>query len=98
MRYPDRSSLAKSLLEKVMPSKEENKNKTSFVSMDPNCKCPNDSSNIVSSESVYVLDGGALLHCVFWNGGMYMDIIQQYRSYVQRRYNNCSIIFAGYEE
>ena len=45
----------------------------------------------------YVLDGGALLHRVFWHTGTYMDIVQQYLTYVKTKYGICSIIFDGYQ-
>ena len=49
--------------------------------------------------SKYVIDGGALLHRVYWNvPATYQDIVQQYCSYVTRKYGEaCSIIFDGYE-
>ena len=47
---------------------------------------------------VYVLDGGALLHRVHWRkGATFKEIIESYRSYVRKHYDNCSVVFDGYD-
>lgn len=86
MRHPDKSSLAHALQDKVrVPEEQEH---------------PNTETNTgpsASHTSSFVLDGGALLHRVFWNGETYMDVINQYRTYVHHHYGVCSVVFDGYQ-
>ena len=46
----------------------------------------------------YIIDGGALLHMVYWNiPAIYRDVINQYYNLVLRKYgDNCSLMFDGY--
>jgi hypothetical protein len=48
----------------------------------------------------YVVDGGALLHRVRWlKNSTYLDVVQQYRLYVKKRYcSNTVIVFDGYTD
>lgn len=59
-------------------------------------------SEILSESSegtIYVLDGGALLHRVFWNvPATYSNIMEQYCTYISRKYgNHVHIVFDGYK-
>jgi hypothetical protein len=55
-------------------------------------------SSEVPSSSVYVVDGGYLLHVVHWAvGTTYADVAQQYVTYVNRHYGSkVIIVFDGY--
>jgi len=45
----------------------------------------------------YVLDGGALLHRVYWNvGETYNEICSKYVSYVKGKYGLAVVVFDGY--
>ena len=47
----------------------------------------------------FVLDGGALLHCVVWRRRLtYDEICLLYIQYVQRRYPSSTIVFDGYSD
>ena len=50
------------------------------------------------SRSSYVLDGGALLHRVFWHGSTFGDVAKQYCTYVKSKYGVCKVVFDGYEK
>ena len=50
------------------------------------------------SDSVFVIDGGALLYRVGWNINVTFDEVSQiYTRYVQQHYKTCIIVFDGYE-
>ena len=47
----------------------------------------------------YILDGGALLHCLPWpRGSTFENIRQMYVTYVTQKYGNAVIVFDGYSE
>ena len=52
-----------------------------------------------SENTTYVLDGGALLHRLFWNlPAAYSSIMEQYFTYILRKYgNHVHIVFDGYK-
>jgi len=53
----------------------------------------------ISSQAMYVLYGGALIHTVKWiKKGTYLDIVKQYVSYVHGKYGSCCIVFDGYRQ
>ncbi|XP_065672431.1 uncharacterized protein LOC136090184 [Hydra vulgaris] len=51
-----------------------------------------------NNDTNYILDGGALLHRVFWSlPATYSDIIEQYCTYITKKYGNHTlIIFDGF--
>ena len=53
----------------------------------------------ISKNTTYVLDRGALLHPVFWNlPATYSNIMEQYCTYILRKYgNHVHIVFHGYK-
>ena len=54
--------------------------------------------NVLSSNDVYVVDGGYLLHKVKWHiNTTYKDICASYVKYVQSHYGQSIIVFDGYE-
>ena len=47
----------------------------------------------------YVLDGGALLHCIPWPRGLtYTEIISLYVQQMTQRYGQATVVFDGYEK
>ena len=50
-----------------------------------------------STKTSYVVDGGALLHRVYWNvPATYAEILMQYTSYLDKKYGKgCLIVFDG---
>ena len=52
-----------------------------------------------STQTSYVVDGGALLHRVYWNvPATYAEILMQYTSYLDNKYGKgCLIVFDGYK-
>jgi len=52
-----------------------------------------------NENTIYVLDGGALLHRVFWNlPATYTKIMEQYCTYISKKYgNHVHIVFDGYK-
>ena len=50
-----------------------------------------------SEDVQYVLDGGALLHCLPWpQGSIYDDVCQMYVNHVKQRYGTAVLVFVGY--
>ena len=42
-----------------------------------------------------VIDGGALLHQVFWSGTAFKEVLNKYRRYASSEYKICQIVFYG---
>ena len=60
---------------------------------------PDEKNCVITLESVYVLDGGALLHRVFWNKRLkFGEIIKDYVNYVRKNYGLCYVVFDGYDD
>lgn len=97
MRHPDKSSLAHALRDKITPI-NKGKESANAEKQHEISSCGSFIDIVEQPKMFHVLDGGALLHRVFWNGATYMDVIQQYRNYVKRRYGVCSIVFDGYQQ
>ena len=56
------------------------------------------SKDFLSTDAIYVVDGGALLHRVRWlKGKSFIEVCSIYVKYVRRHYKNCYIVFDGYE-
>ena len=52
----------------------------------------------LNTQARYVLDGGALIHRVKWEKKVtYRDVVKQYVGYVRAKYNNCFVVFDGYQ-
>ena len=48
--------------------------------------------------TAYVLDGGAILHCVPWQCGLtFHELCQLYVSYINKRYQQATIVFDGHD-
>ena len=54
----------------------------------------------ITNSSIYVVDGGALLHRVRWSKGMKFSVIAEtYVKYLRRNYHkNTTIVFDGYND
>ena len=48
-------------------------------------------------ENHVIIDGGALLHQVFWSGSTFEEVTNEYRRYVSSKYKICQIVFNGYK-
>lgn len=49
-------------------------------------------------DNYHVVDGGMLLQWIPWESGQtFEDICSTYVQFVQSRYTNCSVVFAGYD-
>ena len=51
---------------------------------------------VASQHSKIIVDGGYLLHRVFWKGQTYEEIIKCHLSYVKSKYGTVTIVFDGY--
>lgn len=51
---------------------------------------------ITSNNASFIVDGGYLLHRVFWNGETFRDIAKQYEKYLKVNYGVCTVVFDGY--
>ena len=51
---------------------------------------------ITSNNAAFIVDGGYLLHRVFWDGETFRDIIKQYEKYLKVSYGVCTVVFDGY--
>ena len=51
----------------------------------------------LDTDSIFVVDGGALLHSVRWmKGTTSEELCENYVQYVQRHYKTCTVVFDGY--
>ena len=49
-------------------------------------------------DSMPVIDGGWLLHCIRWKkNATYADVLRQYSSFLRTKYGMCCVLFDGYE-
>ena len=55
-----------------------------------------ESDEVGSEHSKFIVDGGHLLHRVFWTGQTYKDIIKCHLSYVKSNYGTATIVFDEY--
>ena len=51
---------------------------------------------ITSNNAAFIVDGGYLLHRVFWDDETFRDIIKQYEKYLKVNYGVCTVVFDGY--
>ena len=52
----------------------------------------------LQNDSLFIVDGGALLHRVRWiKDATFDEISQVYVDYVRRHYKCCTIVFDGYD-
>ena len=55
----------------------------------------NESFDQLQDECLFVIDGSALLYCVFWpRPSQYSQILDRYVHYVRSNYNNAVVVFA----
>ena len=48
-------------------------------------------------DSLFVIDGGALLHLLKWRKGItFLEITEEYRKLLYERYGSCTVVFDGY--
>ena len=97
MRHPNKAALAAALTSKsVVGSKRKRKDSLEMDNMPSNLPSIRDIDE--SETSSFVLDGGALLHRIPWNGVTYNDVVNQYKIYVMSKYRKCCVVFDGYSE
>ena len=51
---------------------------------------------ITSNNAAFTVDGGYLLHRVFWDGATFRDITKQYEKYLKVNYGVCTVVFDAY--
>ena len=49
-------------------------------------------NKVILLEDHVIIDGGALLHQVFWPGSTFQEVINEYRRYVSSKYKICQIV------
>ena len=55
------------------------------------------SMNDISKNCIFVIDGGALLHCVCWKKVMtFSEMGKLYPTYVRKHYSDAIVVFDGY--
>ena len=61
------------------------------------CELCKDASNVPLDNTIYVLDGGALVHKMPWpKCGTFKDVFCQYATHVLKHYGKATIVFDGY--
>ena len=51
----------------------------------------------LDADSIFVVDGGALLHGVRWmKGAIFEELCQNYVQHVREHYKPCTVVFDGY--
>ena len=98
--YPEASVLADILKTKQSHHKRKNWNlKDTDMNVEVETTNNEDQllNKIIPLEGHVVIDGGALLHQVFWSGSTFKEVINKYHRHVSAKYKICKTVFEGYK-